>query len=76
METNSADNEPGDALVEWSKHVEEMNVKLFDAIHFYKERNEKYRSALERIRDACRGCPAYDMAQEALDDGEDEEEIW
>jgi len=56
-----------DALISYAKHVEKRNEELFECMNKLKEDMNRYIAGLVKIREACRGCPAYYIAMEALD---------
>ena len=57
-----------DTLIQYAKHVEKRNEELFDSVRGMEARTQKYVFALTKIKLACKGCPAYYIAMEALMD--------
>jgi hypothetical protein len=64
-------NEDPHAIVEYASHVEKRNGELVDAIQKVEDERRTYRDALARIAVHCKGCPASDIASEALEKYED-----
>lgn len=60
-------------IEEYAKHIERLNGELYKCINEQRMELTRFRMALCRIKETCKGCPASDMAAEALET-EDEEE--